>query len=388
MYATIGRNPLVGIAAAFAGVSAGFGANLIPATPNDVIVGVNTLMFAEQMGVPTVSYLGRPLCAPTMDYFYMASLFVLFTLLGGFVTNRIVAPRLERLPWTKPDGFTSGEFTVMTEEKRAMWCGLGGFAAALAVAALFALGPLATYVDAAGKRHTPFMENVIVFVALAFFAAGLVYGKKVGAYRTSRDIISAAAKQLGGCGYLMVLTFVSFNFLAMFNYSGLGAWIACRGAQGLIALDLGSSPCLLLIAFIALSSFVNCFISSMSAKWMLLGPVFVPLWATGVNREAVERAQRLLSRVGLGDKGDRFPGQLSGGERQRVAVARALVMSPGLVLADEPTGALDHTAAQKLIGLLLELNAEERATLIVVTHAEACAARMGRRVTLVDGRLA
>ena len=89
-------------AAAFAGVSAGFGANLIPATANDVLIGVNTLQFAQELGVPTVSRLGAPLSAPTMDYFYLAAVCVLFTVLGGFVTNRFVAPRIERLPWRIP----------------------------------------------------------------------------------------------------------------------------------------------------------------------------------------------------------------------------------------------------------------------------------------------
>mgnify|MGYP003317259664 CR=1 FL=1 len=277
LYATVGRSPLVGIAAGFAGVSAGFGANLIPATPNDVVIGVNTLQFAEQMGVPTVSYLGRDLCAPTMDYYYMSTLFVLFTLLGGFVTNRIVEPRLGRLPWTRPDDFSVGAFELTDDERGGLRWGVAGLAVALVVSALFACFPLAPYVDEVGRRHTPFMDNVIVFVSFSFFLSGIAYGWRVGKYRTARDVIAAASRQLGGCGYLAVLTFVSFNFLAMFNHSGLAAWIACSGARGLLALDLGTSPCLLLIVFIVFGALVNCFISSLSAKWMLLGPVFVPM---------------------------------------------------------------------------------------------------------------
>ncbi len=114
--------------------------------------------------------------------------------------------------------------------------------------------------------------------------------------------------------------------------------------------------------------------------------VLVPSWGAAVREERQERAAHLLQRVGLGARLAHFPGQLSGGERQRVAVARALVMNPCLVLADEPTGALDQTSARALVDLLLELNAEERTTLIVVTHAEACAQRMGRQVSLRDGR--
>jgi lipoprotein-releasing system ATP-binding protein len=115
--------------------------------------------------------------------------------------------------------------------------------------------------------------------------------------------------------------------------------------------------------------------------------VLVPAWGSAAREERHGRAAHLLARVGLGERLSHFPGQLSGGERQRVAVARALVMSPCLVLADEPTGALDQTAARALVDLLLELNGEEQTTLIMVTHAEACAQRMGRRVTLANGRL-
>jgi len=277
LYATMGRSPLVGIATAFAGVSAGFGANLIPATTHDVVVGVNAIAFAEGMGVPAVSRCGAALCAPTMDYFYMAGLFVVFTAFGGFVTNRFVAPRVSKIEWTAPDGFRPGEFAVTGSEMRSMWWGVAGFLVAIAVAAAFAFGPLAPYVDATGRRHQPFMENVVVFVALAFLVAGLACGIASGKIRSARDAISAAAGQMGSCGYLMVLTFVAFNFLAMFNYSGLGAWIACSGAKGLLALDLGASPSVVLVAFILFTAFVNLFISSLSAKWMLIGPVFVPM---------------------------------------------------------------------------------------------------------------
>ena len=81
------------------------------------------------------------------------------------------------------------------------------------------------------------------------------------------------------------------------------------------------------------------------------------------------------------------PGELSGGERQRVAVVRALINQPQLLLADEPTGSLDHASAQQLGQLLLELNREEGVTLIVVTHALELARRMGRVLELKDGRL-
>jgi lipoprotein-releasing system ATP-binding protein len=99
------------------------------------------------------------------------------------------------------------------------------------------------------------------------------------------------------------------------------------------------------------------------------------------------RARKLLERVGLGERLDHRPGQLSGGERQRVAVVRALINQPALLLADEPTGALDRASATAMAQLLVELNREEGVTLIVVTHALELARQMGRMLELKDGAL-
>jgi len=116
--------------------------------------------------------------------------------------------------------------------------------------------------------------------------------------------------------------------------------------------------------------------------------VVLPALATGsVSRDIEVRARRLLERVGLGERLGSLPAELSGGERQRVAVARAVVLSPRLILADEPTGQLDAHAAAAVTELLVELAAESGGMLVVVTHSEAVAARVGTVRQLVDGRL-
>ncbi|MEY3204480.1 MAG: Lipoprotein-releasing system ATP-binding protein LolD [Planctomycetota bacterium] len=119
-----------------------------------------------------------------------------------------------------------------------------------------------------------------------------------------------------------------------------------------------------------------------------LDNVLVPAIARGTVPEAVvERAAELLARVGLADRAGHLPAELSGGERQRVAVARALLSSPRLVLADEPTGQLDSRSAAAVTELLIELTAEAGGMLVVVTHDAEVAGRMGTVRRLVDGRL-
>jgi len=122
----------------------------------------------------------------------------------------------------------------------------------------------------------------------------------------------------------------------------------------------------------------------------VLENVLVPTLANkdaALRNSAVERAKRLLEKVGLGARLTHRPGQLSGGERQRVAVVRALINQPKLLLADEPTGALDRASAQNLSDLLVQLNREEGVTLIVVTHALDLAKRMERGFELRGGLL-
>lgn len=119
-----------------------------------------------------------------------------------------------------------------------------------------------------------------------------------------------------------------------------------------------------------------------------LDNVVLPALASGKVSRAVERrAWELLDRVGLSQRATHLPGQLSGGERQRVAVARALVLGPRLVLADEPTGQLDSRAADTVADLLVELVAERGGMLLVVTHSTHVAARVGAIRRLVGGRL-
>ncbi len=117
-----------------------------------------------------------------------------------------------------------------------------------------------------------------------------------------------------------------------------------------------------------------------------LDNVLAPLVPFKTDFDRVARARGLLAAVGLRDRERSLLGQLSGGEQQRVAIARALVGAPGLLLADEPTGNLDSSGTEEVVGLLMDLREEHRMTLLIATHDPEVAARCERVVILRDGR--
>ncbi len=116
--------------------------------------------------------------------------------------------------------------------------------------------------------------------------------------------------------------------------------------------------------------------------------VYMPALIAGLSKkEAIERAKELLSDVGLADRAEHLPSQLSGGERQRVAVARALINNPSLILADEPTGNLDPANAVKIGQLLFSMADKYKKTLILVTHDMTLASKGDKQLKIVEGKL-
>lgn len=275
LYVGLKKNPLIGMAAAFAGVSAGFSANLIPGTPIDVIVGSNAKVFAEGQGVPFVNILGETLNTPTMHYKFIVVSTIVLAAVGYFVTVKIIKPRLENESYIVPEDME--DFVVSEDENKALkWAGLG-LIIALLIIILLAYGPLAPYTDENGTIVKPVMDNIILLITFAFFLPGLMYGVKVKKFNKAIDVVKGLANQMSNMGYILVLTFISYNFLALLSYSNIGTYITFLGAKALEILGLSKYPILLLIGFIIVTAIINLFVGGLTSKWMLLGPIFIPM---------------------------------------------------------------------------------------------------------------
>ena len=203
-------------------------------------------------------------------------------------------------------------------------------------------------------------------------------------------------------GPLAVLSDVSFSLApgdaaAIMGPSGSGksSLLYVVGAlepptSGTITLD-GRDP--FQLSAVALAAFRNQAVGFVFQDHCLLPQctvlenVLVPTLVAASGNGDGERARRLVEQVGLGARIDHRPGELSGGERQRVAVARALVRQPRLLLCDEPTGNLDAASASTVGDLLLELHAQEQTVLVLVTHSADLAARFPDRRRLASGAL-
>lgn len=277
LYLAIGKHPIIGMSAAFAGVSAGFSANVMPATVIDVIVGTNTKAFALNQGVPFVSMLGRNLNPFTMHYYFMVTSTVLLVLLGGFVTNKWIRPKFEQDEYVIPPDLDFSEFAIQQAERKALrWSGVGFLLALLAAFAL-ALGPLRAYINADGNEVVPFLDHIILLITFVFLVTGCFYGFASGKFKNWNDLVNAMVKQMNSMGYVIVLTFFCYNFLALLTFSNLGTYITYIGAQGLKSIGLANSPILIMICFILLTALINLFVGGLTSKWMLLGPIFVPM---------------------------------------------------------------------------------------------------------------
>lgn len=282
LFLGLGKHPLVGITAAFAGVSAGFGANLFP-TPGDALLGGITLDAVEANDMT----LGSGVV--TMNLIFMIASTFLLAFVGWFVTVKFVEPFFAKRSYQVPSEFADIHSAELNDrEKRALrFSTIGLILYIVVVAILYFSGVMTYHVDAQGhilpagstdgKAVNLLLDYLMVFMVLAFLIPGLIYGVMVGKIKSSKDYIDMTIDGFKDNAPIIVTAFFAGNFITIFNHTGLGQLIATSGAQFLESSGLSQYPMLLLIAFILLTAFINLFMGSASAKWILLAPIFIPL---------------------------------------------------------------------------------------------------------------
>ncbi|CAM4389478.1 AbgT family transporter [Pseudoalteromonas ostreae] len=282
-----GRHPLAGIAAAFAGVSGGFGANFIPSGIDPLLQSFT--QSAAQIINPAMSI------NPLNNWAFTSASSLFIVLLGWYITDKIIEPRLKNtdLDGNKED--LPAFEDARSDEKRAFF-----IASAVMVAGLALLAFVSAPADSAMRSEdgsltnfrSPLMQSIVPLIFLLFWIPGAVYGFTVGTFKSSKDMIDAMSKAMGGMAYYIVMAFFCALFIAAFSKSNLGALLAIEGAQLLKAMELPSA--VTVVGIIFLTGFVNLFVGSSSAKWALLGPVFVPmLMQLGISPDLTQAAYRV-----------------------------------------------------------------------------------------------
>ncbi len=290
LYAAAGRHPIAGIAAAFAGVSGGFSANLLPGQLDALLFGIT------QAAAATVDPTWEANIAG--NWYFIAAMLVVFLPVVWVVTDRVVEPRLG--PWTGADsGQPTSVGPLALDERRGL---LAALVAALAVVALWGyllFGPGTPLLDEAATPEaqlTPFYKSLVAAFLLLFLATGWAYGAVAGTASGHRSIVRMMAASMSDLGYYLVLAFAAAHFVAMFQWSNLGLIIAVEGAEGLRATGLPTP--LLLGGIVLFTAATNLFVGSASAKWALLAPVLVPmLMLLEVSPEATTAVYRVGDSV-------------------------------------------------------------------------------------------
>ena len=319
IFKSAGRHPIVGMAAAFAGVSGGYSANLLIGTIDPLLSGLS--QEAARLVDPQYSV------SPLANWYFMAASTPFITLLGWFVAERFTAPRF---PDDRPlasesagsDGIAESGVkqtainqagvdqsdvafasTLSAEERRGLR--YAGIATLLLVVLLvWAMLPPGLLPGAGFLRNpkdgdllnSPLLSGVVAIIFLFGVLSGIAYGVGARTLRNDNDVIKGMSASMATLGGYLVLVFFAAQFVAFFNWTQLGLIFAVNGAEGLKSLGLSALP--LFALFILLTASINLMMGSASAKWALMAPVFVPMFMLlGYSPELTQTAYRVGDSV-------------------------------------------------------------------------------------------
>lgn len=277
-----GRHPVAGLIGGFAATGAGYSTNMLVTSLDALFAGITTAV-TDVLPDP-----GSPV-NPLSNYFFNVVAAAILMVLAGFLIDKVLEPRLRRQGVSESeivgddDEKTTASEAVTTdltavERKGLVWGGIALVvtAAVIVVAAALPGSPWRNE-DGGFLPESPLLGSIVFIVFTTFVVPGIVYGRVVGTVRGIPDVTRLMGGAVRDMIPFLVLAFILGQFIALFNWSGIGSWIAVTGAEGLEAAGLTGFTAILL--FIVLASALNLFIISGSALWTLMAAVFVPMFA-------------------------------------------------------------------------------------------------------------
>jgi aminobenzoyl-glutamate transport protein len=289
LFHALGRHPLAGLAAAFAGVSGGYSANLLVGSVDVLLAGLTQA--AAQLVNPAYQV------TAVANWYFMAVSTVLVTLIGTWVTERVVVPRLGTYHGVAP---REDLHPLIARERMALGAAAATVGLLLAVVLSGVLPEQGWLLNPKqpGFAKSVFMEGLVTFIMLFGLLPGLAYGVVAGTLKNDHDVMAGMTRTMQAMGSFIVLAFFAAQFIAYFNWTRLGIICAVSGAEFIQHLGLQDQPVLLMVALVLFAATVNLLISSASAKWALLAPIFVPMFMLlGYTPELVQGAFRVGDSV-------------------------------------------------------------------------------------------
>ena len=268
-YHALGRHPFLGLAAAFAGVSGGNSANLLVGSVDVLLAGLSEAAARIVDPAYTVNAMA--------NYYFMAVSTFVVTAVGTWVTERIVAPRLGAYTGAAPREELK---PIVAAERRGLWAAAGATVLLTAVVLWGVLPEKGFLVNPKNPDFaaSAFMVGLVTFIFLYGLLPGIAYGVAAGTIKSDHDVMAGMNGTMKSMASFIVLSFFAAQFIAYFTWTNLGIITAVSGAELISHLGLQDLPILLMIALVLFAATVNLLISSASAKWALLAPVFVPMF--------------------------------------------------------------------------------------------------------------
>ena len=284
VFKAAGRHPVAGLLGGFAAAGAGYSTNIFPTSLDALFAGITTSVMDALPGYDFTAV------NPVSNWWFNIASSLVLGFVAGFIIDRLIEPRLRRqdVPVDEVAVEGSEDSAESAEHMRAALTpkeNRGLLFAVLAGVLLTALLLVAVLVPGSPWRNeeggflpeSPLLDSIVFIVVAYFMVVGTVYGAIVGTLRSTRDAVGMMSDALKEMLPFIVLAFILGNFIALFNWSGIGTWIAVTGADALEGAGLTGFPAI--IGFIILASCLNLFIISGSGMWAIMGAVFVPMFA-------------------------------------------------------------------------------------------------------------